>query len=111
MGKKRGPLLGVQDRNHTAIEATTKRRAAIREDMIIATAYRREPLLCIHVPYHSFRKKVRAMAEKQNRPLREAANAWVDNWIGDRTRWQRTGSQSTRQKFRVLPDGKKVFYT
>jgi hypothetical protein len=111
MSGKRVSMIGVQDRNHTAVEATAKRRAALREDNILATAYRREPQLCIHVPYKSFCGKVRAITEQQRRPLREVAHAWVDKWMSDRAKWQRARAQSPQRKVRVLPDGKRVFYT
>jgi hypothetical protein len=110
--RRRGPnLIGVSDRNETAVEATKGRRAAMQEDMELAKAYRRLPEFCLHCTYRRFVGKVRAIARSQGRSLRDVANQFVDNWAAERARRLQHGRSAEKTiKVRELPDGRKVFY-
>lgn len=107
---RKGSMRGVHADNGTAEAATRRRRAALGEEAILGQAYGQDKRLCLHVPYGKFRNIVRDLARKNDVSLGAAAASWVARWSQQADRLAKNSARNPESKFRVLPDGKRVFY-
>src|SRR4051812_40448363 len=108
---RRGGMRGVHTDNNVAEAATRERRAAISEETALGRAYRKDPRLCLHVPYAKFCSIVRGLTRKKNASIGAAALAWVERWSLQADRGLATkDARKPVKTVRILPDGRKVFY-